>query len=231
MLRQRVNKAFTMIEILVVIIVIIIFVVIAYPNMTSYLTEREVKQEVNSFIEYLEEKKAEIQEGKYPVAIVLVRASPQLYYMTHEEFGIQMKVPAPARTNRGQASRYNNKSVMNNARACPSQPATIDYSNWKKSTDTYSWKNNIRHWPNMNICMSKDAILDPETRHFDFTSLKKGRLEGALVICSATNSTNSGSTRCNARNKIEHRYIIQIDRSLNILTYKYNLKKDKWIQK
>ena len=57
MLRQRVNKAFTIIEILVVIIVIIIFVVIAYPNMTSYLTEREVKQEVNSFIEYLEEKK------------------------------------------------------------------------------------------------------------------------------------------------------------------------------
>ena len=63
----------------------------------------------------------------------------------------------------------------------------------------------------------------------DFTSLEKGRLEGALVICSATNSTNSGSTRCNARNKIEHRYIIQIDRSLNILIYKYNLKKDKWI--
>ena len=230
MLKQKINRGFTIIEILVVIIVIIIFVFIAWPNITNWTTDREVKHEVNSFVEYLKEKKAEVQGGKYPVIQVGVYASPKLWYMTHEEFGIQMKVPAPARTNRGKASQYNNKSIMNNSRACPSSPDNVDYSNWvKTNVGTYKWKNDTRHWPNIKICISKDAFLDPGTRHFDFTSLEKGRLEGALVICSAKNSTNSGSTRCNARNKIEHRRIIQIDRSLNILIYKYNLKKDKWI--
>ena len=59
-------------------------------------------------------------------------------------------------------------------------------------------------------------------------SVDKGQLNGALVICSTKSSTNSGSKRCNASNKIKHRYLVQIDRSLNIEIYKYILKKNKW---
>ena len=147
MLKQKGNRAFTLIEILVVIVIIIIFVIFAAPNVANYATDREVKQEVSSFVEYLKEKIAEVQEGKYPVIQVGVYASPKLWYMTHEEFGIQMKVPAPARTNRGNASRYNNKSVMNHSRACPSSPDTIDYSNWvKTNVGTYKWKNQLKTW-------------------------------------------------------------------------------------
>ena len=101
MLKQKVNKAFTIIEILVVIVIIIIFIIFAAPNVSNYVADREVKKEVNSFVKYLKEKKAEVQEGKYPVVSVGIYASPVLWYMTHEEYGIQMKVPAPARTNRG----------------------------------------------------------------------------------------------------------------------------------
>ena len=65
MLKRKINRAFTIIEILVVIIVIIIFVFIAWPNITSWATDREVKQEVNSFVEYLKEKKGEVQSEKF----------------------------------------------------------------------------------------------------------------------------------------------------------------------
>ena len=80
----------------------------------------------------------------------------------------------------------------------------------------------------MSICMSKNSILDPGTNHFDFTTVNNVQLKGAVVICSTKNSTNSGSKRCNASNKIKHRYLVQIDRSLNIEIYKYIPKKNKW---
>ncbi len=230
MLKQKINRGFTIIEILVVIIVIIIFVFIAWPNITNWTTEREVRQEVNSFVEYLEEKKAEVQEGKYPVVSVGVYASPVLWYMTHEEYGIQMKVPAPARTNRGQASKYNNKSILNNARGCPGYPPTIDYQEWKESTDRYKWNNNVYHWPNVWLCISQNAIFQPGPKETHPTTGEKGY--SRIIICSAKNTTKSGGpTRCNQNNKIDNRYMVWTDRSLKISIYKYNLKKDKWILK
>ena len=51
MLKQKENKAFTLIEILVVILIIIIFIVFAAPNVTNYVTEREVKKEVYETVE------------------------------------------------------------------------------------------------------------------------------------------------------------------------------------
>ena len=51
------NRAFSIIEILIVIVIVVVFVVIAYPQVTNYLTDREVKKEVDSFVEYFEEKK------------------------------------------------------------------------------------------------------------------------------------------------------------------------------
>ena len=52
------NRAFSIIEILIVIVIVVVFVVIAYPQVTNYLTDREVKKEVDSFVEYFEEKKS-----------------------------------------------------------------------------------------------------------------------------------------------------------------------------
>ena len=230
MLRQKVNKAFTIIEILVVIIIIIIFIIFAAPNVSNYVADREVKKEVNSFVKYLKEKKAEVQEGKYPVVSVGIYASPVLYYMTHEEYAIQMRVPALARTNRGQASKYNNKSVLNDRRGCPGYPPTIDYQEWEESTDRYVWNNNVYHWPNVWMCISQNAIFQPGPKETHPTTGEKGY--SRIIICSAKNSTKSGGpTRCNQNNKIDNRYLVWTDRSLKISIYKYNLKKDKWILK
>ena len=78
MLKQKINRGFTIIEILVVIIVIIIFVFIAWPNITNWTTDRAVTKEVNSFVKYLEEKKSEVQSGKYGSVSEVVRSALRL---------------------------------------------------------------------------------------------------------------------------------------------------------
>ena len=235
MLKQKINRGFTIIEILVVIIIIIIFVFIAWPNITNWTTDRAVKKEVNSFVKYLEEKKSEVQSGKYPVLVVGVRSTPNLWYMTHEQFGIQMKIPAPGWTNRND-KKTGGKSYLNYYKACPCCLDTIDYSKWEKTSQgLYQWGGDTYHWMNSNMCLSKDALLDPGTNHFSFTDSDNQRQQAFVMLCSKTNTSNhysgGGSNKCNNSSKADHRYIIQMDRSQNIYTYKYNVKKNKWVKK
>jgi len=226
------NNGLTLIELLIAILLIGIISAIAYPNINDWMTDRAVKKEAIRYVAYLEKKKSEIQQGGHPVLAIGIRVNPYstLYYMTKEEFNIQMKVPAPGRTNRNNASKYDNKSIMNYYKMCPGSPQGSPDSNWNKdTTDVWSWDDNINSWPNITICMAKDAFLDPGAEHADFTTINNEQLSGATVICSKKNSNNSGgSKRCNASNKIEFRYLVKIDRSLNIEIYKYVYKKNKW---
>ena len=49
-----------------------------------------------------------------------------------------------------------------------------------------------------------------------------------VVFCSITNSTTSGSTRCNINNKLDYRYMLTWDRFANLTVYKFNFKKNQW---
>ena len=53
------NKAFSIIELLVVIAIIGVIAFFVYPAIQNWITDREVKKEVNSLVEYIEEKKSE----------------------------------------------------------------------------------------------------------------------------------------------------------------------------
>ena len=68
MLKQKINRAFTLIEILVVIIIIIIFVFIAWPNITNWQLIVS-KERSYILVEYLEEKKAEVKLANIAVLL------------------------------------------------------------------------------------------------------------------------------------------------------------------
>ncbi|MDA0870578.1 MAG: prepilin-type N-terminal cleavage/methylation domain-containing protein [Proteobacteria bacterium] len=234
MLWKPKNKAFSILELLVVLFIIGLISIFSYPKIEDWLTDREVKAEVNSFVEYVEQKKNEVQAGKYPLLAVGVGNPMKLWHMTNEQYGIQMKVPAPGWTNRND-SKTGGKSYLNYYKACSCCLDTIDYAKWEKDTvNIYQWSNKVWHWMNSNICLSKESILDPGTNHIDFLDSSNQSKKGFVMICSRSNTSNhyqsggSSLPTCNNSSKADYRYIVQMDRSQKINIYKYNSKKDRW---
>ena len=226
------NKAFSIIELLVVLAILGIIAFFSYPAIQNWVADREVKKEVLDFVEYFNEKKSEVQNGKYGV-LIIGQTSPEQarssnYYITNEEFSIQMKVPADGRTNRNKPGQYGNKSIMNFYKMCPGSPQNSPDARWiTDQSGAFQWSSDVYTWPNKKYCISKDALLFPGELEFNVTSTEKA----SFVICSRSNTTNpSGNNRCNYNNKNDLRYAIQVARNLNLKVFKYNKSNDTWIE-
>ena len=226
------NKAFSIIELLVVIAIIGVIAFFAYPGIQNWIADREVKKEVLNFVEYFNEKKSDVQNGKYGVLMIgqttPEQAKSSNYYITNEEFSIQMKIPADGRTNRNKPGRYGNKSIMNFYKMCPGSPQNSPDARWiTDQSGAFQWSSDVYTWPNKKYCVSKDALLFPGELEFNVTSTEKA----SFIICSRSNTTNSsGNNRCNYSNKNDLRYAIKVSRNLDLKVFKYNKSKDIWIE-
>ena len=229
MLKQKINRGFTIIEILVVIVIIIIFVFIAWPNITNWATDREVKKEVYSLVEYIEKKKAEVASGQYGMAWIRIagtQGASSALIMSNSEWNEQMKIPAPARTAQNRLSRYDNKSILNHSRGCGSSAEGYNREGTQKyteSSDTFNWSANVTS-SSKYLCIAKDGMINTDGENQNGISGKTW-----LIICSTSN-TGNGSKRCYwNKDKLDYRYVIKINPGLKIEVYKYNLKKDEWL--
>tara|TARA_Y100000816_G_C25935311_1_gene487809 strand:+ start:25 stop:717 length:693 start_codon:yes stop_codon:yes gene_type:complete len=226
------NKAFSIIELLVIIAIIGVIAFFAYPGIQNWIADREVKKEVVDFVEYFNEKKSEVQNGKYGVLMIgqttPEQAKSSNYYITNEEFSIQMKVPADGRTNRNKPGQYGNKSIMNFYKMCPGSPQNSPDARWiTDQSGAFQWSSDVYTWPNKKYCVSKDALLFPGELEFNVTSTEKA----SFIICSRRNTTNSsGNNRCNYNNKNDLRYAIQVARNLSLKVFKYNKSNDTWVE-
>ena len=227
------NRAFSIIEILLVIVIIVIFAIFALPQIAKWQEGREVRAEVNSVINYLKEKKSEVDAGKYAMSIVRVgnNNGGAWWTMSDEEWARQMKVPAPAITAQNNLSQYNNKSILNHSRTCPGSYEGYNRAGtqkWSKQNTAFNFNpSKIRVHPNVHMCISKEAIIHP----FGSGETVNG-IPGKswIMLCSVKNTTDSGSKKCNVFGsyRTEHMYVIQITRGLKFNLWKYNVDQSKW---
>ena len=61
MQKKNLVKAFTILELLVVLAVMGVFTAIAYPNISNWIAERNVKKEAYEVIIYLKERKTTVK--------------------------------------------------------------------------------------------------------------------------------------------------------------------------
>ena len=66
-------RGFTILELLVVLAVLGVFTAIAYPNISSWITDREVKKEVYETVAFIKERKAEVTSGKYGMTQIVLK--------------------------------------------------------------------------------------------------------------------------------------------------------------
>ena len=220
MLKQKENKAFTLIEILVVILIIIIFVVIAYPNLSSWTEKRETKKEVLAMVNKIEEVKSDVSSGKYGMAMI--------HWHGNRDY---LKAYIHSMSNTDYINQY--KKIKSNGKSVGGRDANarknchydIRRQPWKRE-EVWQQKS-TRHWMNVWMCLSREGTIQGsvEARHPD-----TGAKLGEIYFCSINTTTiASGGNRCNSGNKNANRYKMQWNPATDIWLYRYNKKKDKWI--
>jgi prepilin-type N-terminal cleavage/methylation domain-containing protein len=215
---KKIAKGFTIIELLVVLAVIGVFVSFAYPNISKWIADRKVKEEAYKFVTEVEQMKSKVNSGEYALAMIhftdynngpVNTAFMKKYYMTRDDYNYN----------------YSGSNYVsgNNLYTCDYDTRNQRY----QSAGTYTIAE-IRHWPNIHMCISKDGTKRGVLNQKNPDTGKRNSLS-RVIFCSANNTTTSGgSNRCNDSNKNDYRYMVTWDVFTNLKVYKFSMNKNQW---
>ena len=217
------HKAFTLLELLVVLAVLGVFSVIAYPNISSWITDREVKEEVYETVAFIKERKAEVTSGKYGMTQIVLKPnlevytmSPQNFFNTYQDISSNSSYKSNRQCDYGyrQSGFQRNRSLETLRFQINVSPVQVYPNGAHNPSATY-------------LCITKDGSIK-------FMRLRKTDRDPStnqnvdmFVFCSNSN-TNQSTCKFNAN--FDHMYKLNIDNFQNIKVYKKNKKKNSWIK-
>ena len=228
LLGRKKNKAFTIIELLVVLAVLGVFVGIAYPNISNWISDRNVKKEAYEVVTYLKERKNEVQSGKYGMVQVVMNWRIHTYKMTNEDFFKEYK---DISTN---SSYKSNKTCGHQKPNSFTSDASLNFELGSGNPDS-----NVNVYPSTShpsprnasvICITKDGSIRYDNNtpiNVNETDPATGKKVDYFLLCSKSNSTMQ---TCKAGAQLDYIYKITWDRFVNTKLYKYNKKKNSWMK-
>ena len=216
------RSGFTILELLVVLVVLGVFSAVAYPNITKWITDREVRAETYKFIGEINEMKSKVTSGEYALAMVRfggpnshTYASIEKRYMTRDDF----------------AQNYPISNMSSGANQYWSCDYDIRNQKYTYDSDYLFESQKVRHWPNIHMCISKDGTKKGVLNQKNPDTGQRRTL-GRVIICSVKSTTpckgSNCSNRCNDSNKNDYRYMVTWDVFTNLKVYKFNMKKNQW---
>ena len=138
------RSGFTILELLVVLVVLGVFSAVAYPNITKWITDREVRAETYKFIGEINEMKSKVTSGEYALAMVRfggpnshTYASIEKRYMTRDDF----------------AQNYPISNMSSGANQYWSCDYDIRNQKYTYDSDYLFESQQVRHWPNIHMCI------------------------------------------------------------------------------
>ena len=219
------KKAFTIFELLVVLAVIGVFAGIAYPNISNWITDRNVKKEVYETVTFIKERKAEVTSGKYGMVQVLLNDQLEVFTMSPEKFSdIYKDFSSPYPTHKqNYTCGFSDTAGFTIESKYSSHDFGVNASNSNVNVYPSAYHNPMR----TAICITKDGTIkyDKQNQNFQVDDNATGKKVDAFVFCSKSNTQDSW---CKYNSNYDFRYMITLDRFQNIKIFKYNKSKNKW---
>ena len=217
------KKGFTILELLVVLAVMGVFTAIAYPNISSWITDREVKKEVYETVAFIKERKAEVTSGKYGMTQIVLKPNLEVYTMSPQNFFNTYQ-------NISSSSSYKTNKQCDYAwrQSGFSRNSSLETLSFPINVSEVQVYPNGAHNPSATyLCITKDASIK-------FMQLRKTDRDpdtnqnvDMFVFCSNSNTTQS---TCKFDANYDFMYKLNIDSFQNIKVYKKNKKKNSWIK-
>ena len=227
MVKKKKSNGFTIIELLVVLAVIGVFAGIAYPNISNWITDRNVKKEVYETVTFIKERKAEVTSGKYGMTQVLLNDQLEVFTMSPEKFSDIYKdfsSPYPSHK-QNYTCGFSDTAGFTIESKYSSHDFGVNASNSNVNVYPSAYHNPMRS----AICITKDGSIDyyRPNQNFQVNDDATGKKVDAFVFCSKSNTKDSW---CNYNSNYDFRYMITLDRFQNIKIFKYNKSKNKWMK-
>jgi prepilin-type N-terminal cleavage/methylation domain-containing protein len=151
---QKKIKAFTLLELLVVLAVLGVFSVIAYPNISSWITDREVKKELYETVTFINEMKTLVDSGKYGMIQLSLKPDLEIYTMSNENFFNTYKSIS---TNNSYKTNYQcNYGTNQNGFQRNRSLETLKLSLSNNDSNVHVYPNAAHNPPYTVLCLTKD---------------------------------------------------------------------------
>jgi len=217
------KKGFTILELLVVLAVMGVFTAIAYPNISSWITDREVKKEVYETVAFIKERKAEVTSGKYGMTQIVLKPNLEVYTMSPQNFfNTYQNISSSSSYKTNKQCDYASRQsgfTRNSSLETISFPINV--------SEVQVYPNGAHNPSATYLCITKDASIK-------FMQLRKTDRDpdtnqnvDMFVFCSNSNTTQS---TCKFDANYDFMYKLNIDNFQNIKVYKKNKKKNSWIK-
>ena len=226
MVKKKISNGFTIIELLVVLAVMGVFAVVAYPNISNWITDRNVKKEVYETVAFIKERKAEVTSGKYGMTQIVLNRQLLVFTMSPEKFfEIYKGFNSPYPTHKqNYTCGFSDTAGFTNQVKFESEDFGVYVPDSNVHIYPSAWHNPMK----TVICITKDGSIsyykpNQNARRRDDAT---GEMVDYFLFCSKSNTTER---TCKYNSNFEYRYLITLDNFQNIKVYKYNNKKNSWI--
>ena len=219
---KKFKKGFTLIELLVVLAVIGVFSAFAYPNISSWIEDRNIKKEISELVSSIKEIKSEVSSGKYGMVQLQLFSNVEVYTMSLEHF---------LQTYKNVQSSNTSYKINKQCGSGSSQPNLVRNSSKEKISFGRS-NNDSSVWvypynpPGTVICITKDSIIKYSGSNITYKDPGTGKDLDAFILCPRSISTKR---TCNPSANLDTMYQITINNFQEIKIWRKSKGKN-WVK-
>ena len=219
------KNAFTILELLVVLAVIGVFSAIAYPNISNWIADRNVKKEVYEVVNFIKEKKLMVTNDKYGMIQLSLKPNLEVYTMSKINFiNTYRSVSSNSSLKRNNQCTY---GTMQSGFVRNQNLETLKLSVSNNDSNAHVYPNAAHNPPYTVLCLTKDNSISYNRLRKTERDAETGKTVDIFIFCSKSNSTQNS---CQYNVNLDHMYKITISKNINMKVYKKNKSKNSWVK-